>query len=388
MYKKQVKTALDALRDSLVSLGANPYRIDLPRPAGVMKVGVDDFLVIHSRRAKKAFEELERIPLFLPEGVTGTDLLKKEFEDTVWVIDNLIPAGLVVCAGKPKIGKSWLVLALAVAVSSGKNALENFRVSDTAEAIYLALEDSEARLQDRLNTIGVTAEDVKNVHLFCTWPSVEDGGLLALERWLEQHPKCRIVFIDTLAKVRKATKNDYSYYDDYDAISLLKSIADKFQVGIVLVHHLRKQASDDPFDMISGTTGIAGSADTNIVLMRDRNSGDAVLHITGRDILEQSLAMSFSDGLWKVIGEATHVHATKTQQEILLLLLEIGEEMTPSQIAQHTNRSVGGLSKTLRKMVDNGLLERLKGGKYKPKKAPKKYAKVRRKKITKGNNKG
>lgn len=384
MYKKQVKAALYALRDSLVSSGANPYRIDLPRPAGVMKVGVDDFLVEHGRRAKKAFEELERIPLFLPEGITGTTLLKKKFEDAIWVIDDLIPIGLIVCAGKPKIGKSWLVLALAIAISSGKDALGNFKISGTAEAIYLALEDSESRLQDRLNTIGVTAKDVKNIHLFCTWPSVEDGGLLALERWLEQHPKCRIVFIDTLAKVRKTTNKDYSYYDDYDAISLLKNIADKFQVGIVLVHHLRKQTSDDPFDMISGTTGIAGSADTNIVLMRDRNNSDAVLHITGRDILEQSLAMSFADGLWKVTGEAMHVQVTQTQQEILLLLLEFDEPMSPTQIAQHTGRKVGGLSKTLRKMVNDNLIERLKGGKYRPKAAKTKNSKLQGKSKDKG----
>lgn len=219
--------------------------------------------------------------------------------------------------------------------------------------------------------IGAQQEDVKNLHFFCKWPSVEDGGLLALERWLEQHPRCRAVFIDTFARVRKAAKNDYSYYDDYDAISALKDIADRFHVGIVVVHHLRKQKADDPFDAISGTTGLSGSADTNIVIMRDRNKTEGIMYITGRDVQEQELALSYTDGIWKIMGEATHVHATKVQQDLLCLLHEVGEPMTPTQIAQETGRSVGGLSKTLRRMVNEGLIEKIaeKGqrGSYIPK---------------------
>ena len=367
MYKKQVKLALDALRDSLVSLGANPYRIDLPRPAGVMKVGVDDFLVANSRRAKKAFEELEHHPLFLSEGITGAQLLQKNFVEPSWIVPGFIAQGLTLFAGKPKIGKSWLVLSLITSLSSGKGVFGKYETQEPIEAAYLALEDSELRLQKRLKKLGVTNKDVEGAHFFCKWNSIEEGGHLALERWLNQNPKCRIVFIDTLAKVRAIPKSGNAYYEDYEAASALKEIADKFNVAIVVVHHVRKQASDDPFDMISGTNGISGCADTNFVLLRDRGNVDGVLHITGRDIDEQELAMSFNDCVWKVVGDASYIQATATQNEILLLLLEFGEEMTPTQIARHTDRSVGGLSKTLRKMVNDGLLERLKGGKYRPK---------------------
>ncbi len=374
MYKKNVKAALDALRNTLVGLGANPYRIDLPRPPGVLKVGADDFIVSAGRRAQKAFQDLERIPLFLADGITGVALLGKKFEDKTWVIQDLIPIGLSICAGKPKIGKSWLVLTLAVALSGGKRALNHYQIEEAVEAVYLALEDSEARLQNRLKIIKASISEVKNLHFFCDWPTVENGGLVALEHWLEQNPKCRAVFIDTLAKVRKSVKKDNSYYDDYEAISELKKIADRFQVGIIVVHHLRKEKAEDPFDAISGTTGISGSADTNIVLMRDRNNVDAVLHITGRDIKEQSLALSFSEGVWEVIGEATKVYATKTQQEILFVLYQAKEPMTPTQIARETDRSVGGLSKTLRKMINDGHIVKVGNGAYIPKsKASKKY---------------
>ena len=321
MYKRQVQNALDALRDGLVRFGANPFRIDLPRPAGVMKVGVDDFIVMHGKNAKTAFAELARIPLFLGEGISGDLLLEKEIKPIRWIIPNLIPEGLTVFAGKPKIGKSWLVLSLVVSVASGTQALEHYQ-TDKAEVLYLALEDSERRLKDRLKKIAPDFSGAKNAHFFCVWSSVEEKGLLALERWLVQHRACKAVFIDTLAKVRRASNTQNSYYEDYAAISALKQIADRFGIAVIVVHHVRKQISDDPFEMISGTNGISGSADTNLVLVRGRNDADASLHVSGRDVAEQELAMSFSDGVWKVLGNAAPVYASKIRQDIMLALVE------------------------------------------------------------------
>ena len=53
---------------------------------------------------------------------------------------------------------------------------------------------------------------------------------------------------------------------DYRDISILKNIADKLKIAIVLIHHLRKQKDDDPMNMVSGTTGITGGADSSFVL--------------------------------------------------------------------------------------------------------------------------
>lgn len=367
MYKKQVKAALDALRDSLVSLGANPYRIDLPRPAGVMKVGIDDFLVANRRHPKKAFNELEQIPLFLSNGIDGSSLLQKDFAEPVWIVKGLIPEGLTILAGKPKVGKSWLVLSLIYAITSGKAAFGSYPIQEVGEAAYLALEDTERRLKDRLIKIKASDKGIQQAHFFCKWNNFENKGHLALERWLEAHPKCRVVFIDTFAKIRRPPKNNNSYYEDYEAASALKEIADKFHIGIVVVHHLRKQLADDPYDAISGTNGISGSADTNIVLMRDRGIADAIMYITGRDVDEQELAMSFDECLWTILGDASQYIASKTQQEILFLLHEAGEAMTPTEIARETGRKVGGLSKTLRRMLNEGLLIKEGRGKYKPK---------------------
>jgi len=369
MYKKQVKGALNALSDELVGLGANPFRLDLPRPAGMSKFGVDDFIVLHGKSAKTAFIALERVPLFLAEGISGAQLLKEKIEPLLWVIVNLLPVGLSFLAGKPKIGKSWLVLALIVAIVSRRKALEYFdmEADEDVEVLYLALEDSKRRLQDRLKKIAPDIGDAANrIHLHFSWRPVEDKGLLALEQFLAAHPKCKAVFIDTFARVRARSKNSNDYYEDYDASAELKRIADRFGIALVAVHHVRKQASNDPFEMISGTTGITGAADTNFVLLRDRKNPDGKLHITGRDIAEQELAIAFYDGIWKVLGNAAPVHFSQLQQNILLAMVEAGAPIGPTELAKKVGRQAGGLTKTLRSMLANDLVEKVGKGKYQP----------------------
>ncbi len=367
MYKNNVQAALNALRDALVAYGANPFRIDLPRPAGVMKVGVDDFIIMHGKKAKEAFANLERVPLFLGTGITADVLLKKDIAPIRWVIPGLIPVGLTFLAGKPKIGKSWLVLALVVAIASGRKAL-NFYDTETAEVLYLALEDSERRLKERLKKVApnLSGGDAQRLEFHVTWKSVNEKGLLALERWIAEHTACKAVFIDTFAKVRNTPKGGGSYYEDYEAVSALKAIADRFAIAIIVVHHVRKQGSDDPFEMISGTNGISGSADTNLVLIRDRNTADASLHVSGRDVMEQEIALAFDGGIWTALGDAASLRISSTHQEILFAMQQAGQPMSAREIALETDRKQGGIGKTLNRMVRDGVILRAEKGKYIP----------------------
>lgn len=101
--------------------------------------------------------------------------------------------------------------------------------------------------------------------------------------------------IDTLAKVRPTrAKGGNAYDEDYAALTGLQRLAAKHGVAIVVIHHLRKAASDDPLERISGTMGISGAADSLGVLQRSRGGDEATLFITGRDIEDESnLALRF-----------------------------------------------------------------------------------------------
>ena len=88
----------------------------------------------------------------------------------------------------------------------------------------------------------------------------------------------------------------------YDDISSIKRIADGFNIAVLLVHHLRKlQDSDDPFNDVSGSTGIIGAADTNFILRRKRSGNAATLLVSGRDVEYQELTLQFNDLVWELV---------------------------------------------------------------------------------------
>ena len=63
--------------------------------------------------------------------------------------------------------------------------------------------------------------------------------------------------------VRGTTSESSGYAGDYTDVRLLKNLANKLGITIILVHHLRKLKDDNPFNMISSTTGLTGAADGN-----------------------------------------------------------------------------------------------------------------------------
>lgn len=69
-----------------------------------------------------------------------------------WGVPGVLPEGVTLFAGKPKLGKSWLTLGLGVAIASGGVALGKVRV-EQGPCLYLALEDNRRRLQKRLNKL-------------------------------------------------------------------------------------------------------------------------------------------------------------------------------------------------------------------------------------------
>ena len=92
------------------------------------------------------------------------------------------------------------------------------------------------------------------------------------------------------------------YASDYDDISAVKSIADRRRIAVVLVHHLRKMKdASDPFNEVSGSRGITGAADTNIILKRKRDEDTATLLVSGRDVEYQQFTLRFENNIWQLV---------------------------------------------------------------------------------------
>ncbi len=239
--------------------------------------------------------------------VDGRTLMDRPLEPPNFVVDTLISQGLHILAGSPKVGKSWLALWLAVTVAKGEPVWNMTTKQGTT--LYLCLEDSVLRIQNRLFEITEDAPD--SVH-FCTECALIGQGLEEqVDAFLADHPDTVLVIIDTLQMVRPI--HDATYANDYRDLSVLKRLADKHGIAILLIHHLRKESADDVFNRISGSTAISGAVDSSFTLVEERRgSGRAKLSCIGRDIEYRELELRRSEeNVWQLVSDS------RTQPELL-----------------------------------------------------------------------
>jgi len=294
-----------------------------------------------------------------PETMTVAELLDLEFKPVKWIVPDVLCEGLTLFAGRPKLGKSWCSLDWSLAVAGDGLAFGSL-ACERGEVLLLALEDSTRRLRDRLRKYG--AKSTRRISLSVKWPRIDEGGIDAVKRWLDQHPDARMVVIDTLTKVRpRGISNKDAYQADSDALTELHALANERAVAIVVVHHTRKAAADDWLDSVSGTTGLTGVADSTIVLKRERGQADAFLFGTGRDLPDYELPLKFDDDTcrWRKLDmSAEEAHATSDQAAILRALRSAnGAGLLRSQIAKMTDRSPQATSNMLNRMELAGLVE-------------------------------
>lgn len=229
--------------------------------------------------------------------VNADTLLYEPLEKPSFVVDGLIPTGLTLFCGSQKIGKSWLMLKLCLCVSQGIPLWD--MPTQEGDVLYLCLEDTFCRIQDRL--FHLTDEASGRLHFAVASDKLSDGLIVQLKDYLKEYPDSRLIVIDTLQKIRTASK-DNAYASDYGDISLIKDFADRHFLAVVVVHHIRKQNDSDVFNKVSGTTGLTGSADATFVLEQEsRASNAAKLYVTGRDTPYQEFTLRFHDCSWELV---------------------------------------------------------------------------------------
>lgn len=266
--------------------------------------------------------------------IDGAALMSQPLRPPDFVVDSLLSQGLHILAGSPKVGKSWLVLWLAVMVAKGEPVWD--MATRQGHTLYLCLEDSVLRIQNRL--FEITEDAPESVH-FCTECAPIGQGLEEqIETFSMEHPGTVLVIIDTLQMVRPI--HDATYANDYRDMSVLKRLADRLGLAILHIHHLRKEKAEDVFHRISGTTAISGAVDSNFTLVeKRRGSGRAKLTCIGRDIEYRELELERNaDNVWELLSDS------RTQPELLegritVLLSEFLEEQrefigTPTELSQ------------------------------------------------------
>jgi hypothetical protein len=305
------------------------------------------------------------------------DLMAEEFPEQQWVLDDLIPEGVTLLAGKPKIGKSWMALDIALAVASGGTALGR-DVGRPRRVLYLALEDTKRRLQARMTTLlGTDPPPVAAFGFAQEWEPFEwrtgdvkgvgdvtvNPGLDLLESVITGND-VEFVVIDTLYRV-KATGGQSGYAQDYKSVTDIAGLARRTGVSILLVHHQRKQGSDDSIDTVQGTTGITGAVDTVALISKGPGRADAFLDIRGRDVEAAELALMFDPEAcrWSVAGEAEDFRRSTIRNDILRVLGGHPTGLTPTKVAELLDVKANTAKQRLHQMKLKNEV-RAEGGRY------------------------
>ncbi len=301
---------------------------------------------------------------------TAAELMRTTFPEPRWAVPGLVAEGLNLLVGSPKLGKSWLVLGLGVAVASGGMALGKVPV-EQGSVLYAALEDTPRRLQGRLKAVLNGSPVPDGLHITTALPKA--GEMVdVVSEWLDDHEDARLVIIDVLRKVTPRTDGRNSYEADYDAMSALKGLADRHSVAVIAVHHTRKQVDEtDVFNEVSGSTGLTGAADAILVAKRARNTAQAVLHVTGRDVTEQEYGLSWhaETCTWSLLDEPVAVATMSNTRRKVLAWVGDNEGDTPTQIATATLIALATVKQTVRRMVDDDQLDTDGDGHYFPRRS-------------------
>ena len=292
--------------------------------------------------------------------VSLNELFDNVYESRPSIIDGLLYAGAYFLAGAPKIGKSFLVAQIAYHVGTGQ-PLWGYDVHQ-GSVLYLALEDDYGRLQGRMSRMfGVGAEG--SVFFSVQAKLLSDGLDGQLEYFVREHPDTKLIVLDTLQKVREASR-DYSYGSDYELVTRLKSFADKHKLCVLAVHHTRKQAAGDCFEMLSGTNGLLGCADGALLMRKEKRTDlTATLDVVGRDQPDQRLHIvkerdslvwnleSAETELWKKPPDAVLDSVRRLVEERgghwegspSELALALGSDMEVNRLTRHLNVNAGRL---------------------------------------------
>jgi hypothetical protein len=293
-------------------------------------------------------------------------ILRTEYSPTPWIIPDFLPAGLLFLIGKPKVGKSWLGMQIALSVMTGGKMLN--RDVEKGRVLYLALEDNERRLQKRMvNQNWPTMDGMVDFMFYGDFreqiTALNAGGGKRLLRYIEQQ-KYRVVIVDTFSRAIQGDQLDPA--EMTEAVGPLQQYALNQGIGLVMIDHMPKNTGEvnDPIGHIYGSVAKAAVLDTAWALYKEQGKAGAKLAINGRETEEEYLLkLTFEKRgcYWSCEGNAADVTITETRKAILAALEDLGKSQA-MPIAEATGQPLNHVRERLNDLVNEGRVSRFPSG--------------------------
>jgi hypothetical protein len=272
------------------------------------------------------------------------ELLDVVLPEPRWSVPGLIPEGVTILGGRPKVGKSWLSLQISGAVGSGGKVFD--KDVEQGPVLYIALEDGPRRLQDRIKKLCIPREAL--ITLVRDWPPMHEEGLSLLFDEIMKY-NYRLVIIDTLTRAfRGLDQNDQP---------VISAVMDKVQrmsvdqhMSITFNDHTAKPKGlvADPVNDIMNSTVKTATADMVLALYREQGKAGARLLGRGRDTDVIDLAVHFDPitCCWQCDSDASRARITGSQKEVLEVLKTFGRVQAPT-VARALGRDRSYIAKVL-----------------------------------------
>ena len=265
-------------------------------------------------------------PISKLETVTAKDLLTQPIEPLSFTIDTILPRGLFILSGSSKIGKSWLALDMSNCVANGSNFWSY--PTTQGEVLYLALEDTAKRSQERLNKLAPICDidSPTDIHFVYKVQKLGSGLAEQINSFLDEYPQTRLIVIDTLQYIRNTGKFTGTYSGDYRDIDALRSIIGNRKLSVLLITHNHKSDEADPVNRVIGSAGLTGAVDGIFVLEKNKRIGNmAKLTIANRDTESYQFELRFdkTNCHWQFVAETgAEDNADDYLYELLHFLLD------------------------------------------------------------------
>jgi hypothetical protein len=365
--KKVLEDFLKAQNDEEISMRLagieHTYKVENVKGiTGLLELGLSKeaeeklYSIIPHLNKLKNEEEKERKTKF-----SIYELLTSTFKPPCWVVPEILPEGVSFLGGRPKQGKSFLALQLALTA-----------VQLNKKVVYFALEDGPARLQARLQAIGISdIEALREIPLTFIFelpkiqtPAPEDP---AIEKINEYAKEADLIIIDPwLALKPEPDKRKDIVQEEYLALQTIRRLLKN--KSLLIVHHTRKAGGEDITSALLGTTGQTAAVDNIMVLQKGKTQGTAILSFMLRDFEARDLGLRrLSNGFWQIQGTAEEMMLAEEQSKIveaIKKLEEMQEKATIKAIAELTGKKENTVKVALFELIQKGVVYRRERGVY------------------------
>jgi len=289
---------------------------------------------------------------------TAAELMAAEFPEPNWIIPSLIPEGLAIIGGRPKVGKSWLALQMCISVGSGGKFFD--KQIEPGEVLFIALEDNPRRLQKRIQDMGITT--IPPITFMFEHRPLHQGGIDDLYAAIISN-RYRLISLDPLNRAFIGIdQNDSPMIPKL--LSQLQTATMQQNSTLLFTDHTRKPSAfnPDPIDDIIAQTGKTSIADVILALYKTQGKAGANLKGRGRDIEDVDLSIKWDliTHTWQLVGEAGEVALTEVKNDILALLEE--SNLTLAEICKGLGRTTterGNIYKYMTDLINLGRVIKL-----------------------------